>query len=317
MSFSGAVKNDLVRIQSSQDCCRLAEFAAFLRISGSLHIGSRQKLSFSLTTQHAGATRRMFTYIKELFNLNVQVLVQRKNRLHKNRIYNMHIPPQEGIGQLLALLGIENPHALGQADYSRDLAEKLLAKGCCRRAYLRGAFLAGGSINHPAGAYHLEISCHDRAHARLLQELLADFGISAKITQRKQHFVVYLKDSEAIATMLNILGSHRSLLEFENTRIVKEIRNQVNRQMNCENANLNKTVATALQQIEDIKLIDAHMGLDKLPDTLRQAAQVRLSNPNSSLSELAEEIGLGRSGINHRLRRIKELAEDIRQQQKP
>ena len=125
--------------------------------------------------------------------------------------------------------------------------------------------------------------------------------------------MVYLKGSEAIADTLNVMGSHRSLLEFENTRIVKDMRNRINRQINCENANLNKTVSASMRQIADIKLIEERLGLDKLPDGLRQAAQARLSNPDSSLAELAELLRLGRSGMNHRLRRLGEIASELRE----
>ncbi len=312
MSFSKAVKNDLVRINPSRDCCQLAEFAAFLKISGSIQIGSRQSISFSIITEHPGATRRMFVFIRKLFGLEAQILVHRKARLNKSQVFDIRIPPQKGTEKVLALLGLKDPGQAAYMDFPGKIKEDMLLKPCCKRAYLRGAFLAGGSINNPEGNYHLEIVCNDKEHCRLIREILADFGIEAKTTQRKQMFVVYLKGSEAIADTLNIMGSHRSLLEFENIRIVKEIRNRVNRQTNCENANINKTVNSGLSQVEDIKLIDEHIGLDRLPSTLRQAAQARLSNPGGTLAELAENLGLGRSGMNHRLRRLRELASDIR-----
>lgn len=312
MSFAAAVKNDLVRVQASRRCCRLAEFAAFLRTSGCIHIEDRQ-VSLSLTSEHPGAARRVFSLGKELFDLDMQILVHRKARLQKNQVFDIRIPPQAGVGQLLRLLGL---HGLERSEdflFPGELGQDLLENACCCRAYLRGAFLAAGSINNPAGDYHLEFSANDRRQARLLHGLLADYEIKSRITQRKQAYVVYLKGSEAIADTLNVMGSHRSLLEFENTRIVKDMRNRINRQINCENANLNKTVSASMRQIADIKLIEERLGLDKLPDGLRQAAQARLSNPDSSLAELAELLRLGRSGMNHRLRRLGEIASELRE----
>lgn len=315
MSFSSAVKQDLSRIKPSLECCRLAEFTAFLRATGSIHIGGRQGVSISMVSEHSQAVRVVFTLIKELFDLDTQVTVHQKNSLHKNKVYTIHIPAQKKIEQVLALLGITSPDNIFDEgkEESIDLVNReLLARACCRRSYLRGAFLGGGSINSPKGDYHLEISCNDKNNAFLIKDLFKDLNITAKITQRKQMYVVYLKGAGAIADTLTILGSHRSLLDFENIRIEKGIRNHVNRQMNCENANLDRIVASAENQIKDIKLIEERIGLDKLPDTLHQAALARLANPESSLSDLAVELGIGRSGVNHRLRRLKEIADEFK-----
>jgi len=316
MSFASAVKNDLVRVEANRRCCRLAEFAAFLRVCGCIHIEGNRKISISLTTEHPAAARKIFSIGRELFGLEMSIRVHRKTRLQKNQVFDILVPAQKGIGKLLALLGLKSPDESENMDFPGEFGEDITKNDCCRRAYLRGAFLGAGSMNNPSGDYHLEFSSGDRSHAELLKELLAGFGIKAKLVQRKQAYVIYLKGSEAIADTLNVLGSHRSLLEFENTRIVKDMRNRINRQINCENANLDKTVGAGLRQIEDIKLIEEKMGLVKLPDTLRQAAQARLSNPDSSLSDLAEILGIGRSGVNHRLRRLTEIANDLREKER-
>ena len=315
MSFAGAVKDDLARISPTGDCCRKAELTAFLRFCGSIQMGGRQNISLTLASEHPAAFRRVFSLIKELFNLETQVLTHRKASLNKNKVYTIRIPAQPGLGDLLKLLGINSPEGLfnleneGAAVANDSL---LLAKPCCVRSYLRGAFLGGGSINNPKGDYHLELACNDKQQAQLIKTIFGQMDIYPKIAPRKQMWIVYLKGSEAIAETLAVLGSHRSLLEFENIRIEKEIRNHVNRQVNCEYANLNKTLNSASAQVEDIKFIDAAKGLHKLPASLRQAAQARLANPEASLTELAQELGIGRSGVNHRLRRLREMAEDMR-----
>lgn len=316
MSFSSAVKQDLARIKPSLNCCRLAEFTAFLRATGSIHIGNNQQIAISMASEHSQAIRLIFTLVKELFGLNTQITVHKKTSLNKNKVYTINIPSQPGIEKILELLGISDPQSIfgaGKTDAINKVNNNLLSRPCCRRSYLRGAFLGSGSINSPKGDYHLEISSNDSNNAKLIKNLFEDIDITAKITQRKQIYVVYLKGAEDIADTLAMLGSHRSLLDFENIRIEKGIRNHVNRQMNCENANLNRTVASAENQTNDIKLIAKKMGLDKLPITLRQAAEARLSNPESSLSDLAADLGIGRSGVNHRLRRIKQIADMLRE----
>ena len=314
MSFSATVKNDLARVVSQQKCCKKAEFIAFLRSCGNIHIGSRNTVSLSLTSEHSKTARKMYSLAKDVFGLETEIIVHRKARLKKNQVFLLNIPPQPGIKDVLLLLNIKDESQLWH--HQGEITKDLVNNKCCPRAYLRGAFLGGGSINDPQGEYHLEFSCSDQNHAVFIKELLADFEINGKMTKRKQTFIVYLKYSEEIVKLLNIMGSHRSLLEFENTRIVKDMRNQINRQVNCENANLNKVVKAGLKQVEDIKDIDRYLGLKNLPKNLKEMAYLRLENPDSSLSELSEYLHIGRSGINHRLRRISEIAEELRNRDK-
>ncbi len=312
MSFASLVKDDLARIQSQKKCCRLAEFAALLRMNGNIHIGANQAISLSLVTEHAATARKIFSLAKELFDVDVEIVVYRKRRLKKNQVFSLQIPPQPQIREVLKWMGMMGEDEIWQQDFPGDMKKDILAKPCCRRAYLRGSFLGGGSINKPEGAYHLEIRCNNGKQALLLQQLMKKLNISAKIMQRKNMTIIYLKESDQIADFLILIGSHRSLLEFENVRIIKDMRNQVNRLVNCENANLNKTVLASSNQVEDIQLIEKCLGLNRLPPSLKEVALLRLSYPDSSLSELAHEIDLGRSGISHRLRRLAEIADEIR-----
>lgn len=185
---------------------------------------------------------------------------------------------------------------------------------CCKRAFLRGAFLCVGSISDPGKSNHLEFVCTNEEMADLLIEYMAEFEIVAKTIRRKKHFVVYLKDGEEIVNLLNVMGAHVSLMEFENQRILKEISNSVNRRVNCETANIAKTVNAATKQVEDIILIRDICGFGGLPQNLREMAQVRIDYPEASLKELGSYLDppVGKSGVNHRLRRLSEIADKLR-----
>lgn len=189
-------------------------------------------------------------------------------------------------------------------------------KNCCKRAYLRGAFLGAGSISDPEKEYRFDIVCPSEEDALFLNELLLDFDISARITKRRDRFVLYLKEAELISETLNVMEAHKALMEFENIRILKEMRGSVNRQVNCETANINKAVSAAMRQIDDIHLIESTIGLEKLDENLAAAARVRIENPDATLEELGNLMSpaLSKSAVNHRMRRISEIAKKVRKQ---
>lgn len=311
MSFSAVTKNELARVVGDSDCCRLAELAALIKMDGSIQISGQKKLSINIVTENAAVARKIFKLLKDLYGIFTEILVRRKVRLRKNNVYMVRIPPQNGIEQIFRALGIAEG---GFAFSEEGIHKELIIKDCCRRAYLRGAFLGGGSVNNPEGTYHLEIITDNPHHAQDLAELMQHFGLPAKVSPRKNWYVVYLKGSEQIVECLNHMGAHSALLDFENARIYKDMRNQVNRLVNCETANLNKTVSAAVRQLENIKFLADTLGLDKLPKPLREAAELRLENPDVSLKELGElwEPPVGKSGVNHRMRKIDRLAEKLR-----
>ncbi|MZP29384.1 DNA-binding protein WhiA [Heliobacterium undosum] len=312
MSFSVETKEELARIQPRRRCCQLAELAALFRMDGSLQISGEQGVSLTVSTESASSARKIFRLIKAVFGLQTQILVRRKRRLKKSNVYVISLPARVGGRDVLQELGITD----SQGIFSFEPPSELLKRQCCRRAYLRGAFLGGGSVNSPEGTYHLEIITNDETHARTLSELLHRFGLTAKVSQRKGWFIVYLKESEQIVEMLSIIGAHSALLNFENVRIVKGMRNQVNRLVNCETANLNKTVDAALRQTEMIQLVQSRVGLGNLPPQLREIAELRLQFPDASLKELGQMLNppVGKSGVNHRLRRLESLAEEFSRQ---
>ena len=311
MSFSAVTKNELARVVGNKQCCRLAELAALIKMDGSVQINGMKKFSLNIVTENAAVARKIFTLLKNQFGLATEILVRRKVRLRKNNVYLVRIPSQPGIDKIFKALGFEEG---GFSFTEEGIVKDLISRDCCRKAYLRGAFLGGGSVNNPEGTYHLEIITDNLKHAQDLTELMQYFNLPAKVSPRKNWHVVYLKGSEQIIDCLNLMGAHSALLDFENARIYKDMRNQVNRLVNCETANLNKTVNAAVRQLENIKYLAETIGLDKLPKALREAAEYRLEYPDASLKELGElwDPPVGKSGVNHRMRKIERMAEKLR-----
>lgn len=307
MSFSTTTKEELARLENNRKCCLLAELAALVRMDGTLQISANQKYSLNIITENAPVARKIYNLAKGLLQLPADIVVRRKLRLKKNNSYLVKIYPH-GIDDLQKL-GIVNKEGEIQAGIDKNL----IKKRCDQKAYLRGTFLAGGSISNPEGNYHLEIISNDEVLAGDISKLLNKFDLKAKISTRKNFYVVYLKESEHIFEFLALIGAHQALFEFENIRILKGMRNQVNRIVNCETANLSKTVDAAVRQVENIRLIDQTLGLTKLPENLQEIAFLRLEYPDFTLKELGEVLNpkVGKSGVNHRLRKIDEIAEKI------
>jgi len=310
LSFSAVTKNELARVMGDRPCCRLAELSALIKTGGSIQISGRRRIGLNVITENAAVARKIFSLVKNLFGLQTEVLVRRKARLRKNNVYLVRILPQPGIGEILDRLGV----VAAAGSLEDALPQEIVRRECCRRAYLRGVFLGSGSVSSPDGTYHLEVITENRKFAGFIGRLIRKFHVNAKISRRKYRYVVYLKESEQIVSFLNIIGAHSALLNFENVRIYKDMRNQVNRLVNCETANLNKTVDASLRQIENINLIRRTLGLEYLPGTLREISELRVKHPDASLRELGNMVRppLGKSGVNHRLRKIGEIADKIR-----
>ncbi|ASS76516.1 DNA-binding protein WhiA [Tumebacillus algifaecis] len=304
MSFAARTKKELTQLDL-KPCCKRAELAALIRMNGTVLI-SGKRISLDVTTENAAIARRMYTLLKELFGVHAEILVRKKMRLKKNNVYMMRVPFQ--VREILQELCIAGENLVFVAGINQELVKK----NCCKRSYLRGVFLAGGSVNDPEGSsYHLEIASNDYDHSAALLTLINEYDLNAKLIDRKKSYVVYLKEVEKIIEFLNIIGAHQALLKFEDIRIVKGMRNQVNRLVNCETANLNKTIEASVRQIENIKLLERVIGLQNLPPRLREVAELRLQFPDINLKELGEMLPsvVSKSGVNHRLRKLDELAE--------
>ena len=314
MSFSRRTKNELSRLVVNKPCCQLAELSALVRFGGIIQLSSGRRLALNIVTENAAVARRVFTMLKKVLGIPVEIAVRKKTRLRKNNSYLVRIPPQADVGEVLSKLKI-----LGEEN-SLDLKLKtdFLKNKCCRRAFLRGAFLGCGSLSDPVKANHLELVVEDSDNAEQLKELINSFGLQAKTVKRKNKWIVYLKDGEEIVIFLNLIKAYSALLNYENIRIVKDVRNNVNRIVNCETANLTKMVNAAVRQIEVINWIKDHVGLDYLPPNLKELAEIRLQYPEKSLKELGEMLDrpIGKSGVNHRMRRIEEIAEELKGRKK-
>ena len=302
MSFSGQIKEELAQVISSPRHCQLAELAALVQFCG--HI--EEDGSLLVQSENPLVIRKCFTLLKKTFKIEAVAKSQMQTQN-----YRLFVTGEDAFRVLEALKICDTAGHL----MMRHLTDPVLIKNsCCKRAYLRGCYMAVGSMSDPYKSYHLELVCGLQAQAEQLLKILHDFSLDAKMIVRKKYYVVYMKEGENIADFLNITEAHKALMEFENTRIYKGMRNMVNRKVNCEAANITKTVNAATRQVEDIRLIREKMGLEGLPEPLRQMAYVRLENPQAAVRELGKLLDPpgGKSGVNHRLRKLGELAKELK-----
>ncbi|MBB6694200.1 DNA-binding protein WhiA [Cohnella xylanilytica] len=307
MSFAAQTKKELTLVEA-EPCCERAELSALIRMNGAVQL-TNKRIVLDISTENAAIARRMYTLLKRHFDVPTELLVRKKMRLKKNNVYIVRVPA--GVEQLLNDLAI----ASSGFQFHPSIDKELVRKPCCKRAYLRGAFLAGGSVNNPEGSsYHLEIASMYEEHCQALVELANKFHLNARFIERKKGFILYIKEGEKIIEFLSIIGAHQALFKFEDVRIMRDMRNSVNRIVNCETANLNKTIGAAVRQIDNIKLLEKEVGLENLPDKLREVAEVRLKHPDLNLKEVGDMLKgqVSKSGVNHRLRKIDEWAEKIR-----
>jgi len=293
MSFSGKVKDELAGRYGSARHCQLAELSALVHMCGGFGEDCRGVCTMRLHTENIRVAKKCFTLMEKTFNIGTDVLF-RRNLNGNSWTYFLFYKGDE-------LLAVKNA---------------IIQAVCCKRAYIRGAFIAAGSMSDPNKSYHFEIVCNDREQAEFLRNLINSFDLDAKIVRRKNSYIVYLKEGSQIVDVLNVMEADVALMELENVRIMKEMRNSVNRKVNCETANISKTVSAAVRQIEDITYIRDTIGFDQLPEGLRDVALTRLAYPEATLTELGSllEQPIGKSGVNHRLRKLTEIAAKLRDQ---
>ena len=315
MSFSGDIKEELSRQINPARHCQIAELAAFLSICGSIIITSRNEYRVKIRTENLAVARKVFTLLRKTFNIEADISI-RKNMQKGSTQFSLVVKEHKDALRILqaAKLLEEQESGLDEVHIVNPI---LIQQICCKRAFLRGVFMAAGSVSDPTKSYHFEIVCNAEEMAVQLQDMMSVFSIEAKIVPRKKVFVVYVKEGSQIVDILNIMEAHVALMDLENVRILKEMRNTVNRKVNCETANINKTVSAAMKQIEDITYLKDTIGLGRLPEGLEEMARVRLEHPEASLKELGELLStpIGKSGVNHRLRKLGEIAEKVREEQ--
>ena len=308
MSFSGMVKEELSRQISMARHCRLAEITALLSACG--RMTAEGILHFQ--TENYAVVRKYFTLLTKTFNIETAIAIRESCQMKKGKIYFVEIADPEQIETVLQGTKLSaDEYNGGMLDAGNGFVTQQV---CCKRAFIRVAFLASGSISDPEKGYHLEIVCSEEKKADQLQELIRSFDIDAKIVTRKKSYVVYVKEGAQIVEMLAVMEANVSLMNPENIRIVKEMRNNVNRKVNCETANINKTVNAAVKQAEDIRLIEERMGFHNLNEGLAEIAELRLQYPEATLKELGMMLNpqVGKSGVNHRLRKLSEIADGLR-----
>jgi len=307
MSFTAEVKDELSRVEPRRACCSRAELAALVRIEGTLHIAGTNRYRLEIATETAPVARRTIKLLHNVYGLKTELTV-RRSVLHKTNNYLITVPSQPKLADALRELGI-----LGEGGLTLGIDPALVKRDCCAIAYLRGAFLGGGFVADPHGDFHFELTAENAELADDLVTLMRRFDVEARIATRRGTYAVYLKGAEPIVTFLALVGAHRALLRTEDVRIIKSMRNDVNRLVNAEIANQAKTAEAAMSQIEAIEILAATRGLDSLPPALRELAQLRLEHPEVSLRELGElaDPPLSKSAVYHRVRRIEELAAEL------
>ena len=314
MSFSSTVKEELSRQLTTARHCQIAEMAAILSLCGRVKISASDHFAIAIHTENLAVARKYFTLLKKTFNISTDVVIRHNAYLKRNRTYAVVVSDDEEARRILVTTKLLDEH--GEVGENLSVVKNLVIQNpCCRRAFLRGAFLAAGSISDPEKGYHFEIVCPDSRKAEQLQGIIRSFHVEAKIVVRKKSYVVYVKEGAQIVDMLAVMEANVALMDLENIRILKEMRNTVNRKVNCEAANINKTVNAAVRQVEDIQLISRTIGFESLSDGLAQIARLRLQYPDATLKELGMMLNpqVGKSGVNHRLRKLSEIADELRE----
>ena len=314
MSFSKNVKEELSKQISPARHCRISELAAIISLSGHVKITEHNRLILKIQTENILLARKCFTLIQKTFKINTEIII-RNNQGNNSNLYKLIVIDHNmALKVLQATKLIDNNYEIRE---NFSITSNLVIQNtCCKRAFIRGAFLAVGSISNPKKDYHFELVVPFKEKAIQLQKVIATFSIRAKIIKRKKNYVIYLKEGSQIVNILNVMEAHVALMDLENVRIYKGMRNSINRQVNCEAANIGKTVRAATKQIEDINYIMHNKSSLLLSEGLKEVANLRINHPDASLKELGEMLNppLGKSGVNHRLRKINQIADKLREQ---
>lgn len=312
MSFSSEIKGELAQIMPDKHCCTLAEISGILRSCGSIRLAGLNKVNYRLMTENAAVARHIIRLMKEYFGIKIELVISKNMLLKKNNFYEMIITEENRCQEILRETGILKVRdGFNVFDYGVD--DTIIKKKCCKRAFLRGVFMGSGSMTDPEKGYHLEIVTANDVLANDIVRIMGQLKLKAKEIQRKDHTVVYVKDSNHISDFLNYAGAHKGLLRLEDVKMMKDMVNKTNRLVNCDNANMDKTLAASERQIAAIEKIMETRGIEWLPPKLREVAILRLEERESSLQELGAMMDppLGKSGVNHRLAKIVEIAEKM------
>lgn len=309
MSFSSQVKDEVAKIKVDDYEIILSELAGITPMCAVLNFKNK-KISMEYITENAPVARRIFTFLRRSFGFNVEVKNAKSAQLKKN-LFIIYISQDESCRLLLDELKYMKGASVFMINYS---PVDLIKNNRQKKAYIRGAFLGSGSVTNPEKSYHLEFVSENESNAYFLRDTINEFGFSSKIIRRKEKHIIYIKDSEQISDFLSLIGAYNSVLKYENIRVIKEMRNNVNRIVNCETANLNKIVKSSYNQVEDIKLIDREIGIESLDEDLRDIATLRLHNRSMSLNDIANSLEpkISKSTVNYRFKKLRKIANELR-----
>ena len=307
MSFNTDVKEELSRIPAVCSHCNRALLAALIRIEGSLFISGQSRYRLEIVTDAPSVARLSWKLLHETYDLKTE-LTTRRSVLHKTPNYLIDVPAQPGLPEALSDMGV-----IRDGKLQLGVAPDLVAKQCCAAAYLRGAFLGSGFVSDPRGDFHFEIVVESGEMADDLVNIMHEKGINARTMVRRSSHIVYLKSGESILEFLAFAGAHQSALDMENARVVKSVRNEVNRMTNAEVANQKKSASAAVDQIYAMRAVLEEYGVERLPPALREIIRLRVDFPNATLQELGERANppLSKSAVYHRIRRIEQMARDL------
>lgn len=300
-------------MEPEKKCDQLAEIAGFLRVSGSLRLSGRGKFTIVIATDNPAIARHYKRLIREYFQIDARLEVGGAEALKKGHTYMLTISPEDRSESILRETGILLVRE-GNNFISDGIYEELIRRKCCKRAYMRGMFMGTGTVSDPEKSYHLEFVCESRTLANDLKKMINSFvDLSVKVVQRRNRWVVYMKNSQYISDMLALMGAHAQMLAFENVRVQKSVFNQTTRIMNCDNANTDRTLDASEKQIRAILRLKNAGQLPMMTEKLRELAELRLNNPEASLTQLGEMMDpkLGKSGVNNRMKRILSMAEKV------
>lgn len=309
MSFSSEIKDEVAKIKVEDYKIILSELAGITPMCGILNF-KNNKISMEYITENAPVARRIFTFLRRSFGFDVEVKNVRSTQLKKN-VFIIYISQDESCRLLLDELKYIKGASVFMINYAPT---DLIKTSNEKKAYIRGAFMGSGSITDPKKGYHLEFVSENESNAYFLRDTINEFGLKSKVIMRKEKYIIYIKDSEQISDFLSLIGAYNSVLNYENVRVIKEMRNNVNRIVNCETANLNKTVKSSYDQVEDIKLIEREIGIENLDEDLKAIAKIRLENRSMSLNDVANSLEpkLSKSTVNYRFKKLRRIANKLR-----
>ena len=311
MSFSMNVKEELTHTDIKRDCCTLSELTAFSRMVGTMELGSGGALSIRFDCESVIVAKRIFHIVKKLYDVSAELSMQDHKKLGRTHRYRVKVDDNTIARKILTDTGVFLED--GSYNIKAKLPHGMLERNCCIKAFIRGAFLGGGSLSDPNKGYHMEFVTRDEDTALLINSLLKSYQINVRTAQRRDVSVIYVKEREHIIALLSLMGAHGALLQMENVMVLKDVRNKVNRVVNCDTANVSKAMNAAGRQIDEIKYLIDSGNFQKLSDELKQTAEARINNPGATLQEMADLLDVTKSGVNHRLRRISGIARRIKE----